>query len=75
MAHVDEQNLSDARTKLQLLLEHCIRVDASDLHITPGSPPIVRVHGELLAVPNQALLEEWQTRRYPRRWKNFRLFQ
>ncbi len=37
-------------TSIDELLEHCVNVGASDLHLTVGSPPVVRVHGELVPV-------------------------
>src|SRR6266542_475028 len=32
------------------LLEQCVALGASDLHVTVGSPPVVRVRGELEAL-------------------------
>jgi twitching motility protein PilT len=43
MAHVP--------TSIDELLEHCVNVGASDLHLTVASPPVVRVHGKLVPVP------------------------
>ncbi|GAC1410225.1 MAG: type IV pilus twitching motility protein PilT [Actinomycetota bacterium] len=37
------------------LLDHTVATGASDLHIRVGLPPMVRLHGELLAVGEQAL--------------------
>jgi twitching motility protein PilT len=41
------------RVQLDQLLDEVVRLDASDLHLTAGSPPVVRVQGELhrLAMP------------------------
>ena len=33
---------------IDALLERVVELDASDLHITAGSPPIVRVRGSLV---------------------------
>jgi twitching motility protein PilT len=37
-------------TSIDELLEHCVNVGASDLHLTVASPPVVRVHGKLVPV-------------------------
>lgn len=34
---------------LAALLQECVRLDASDLHLAPGQPPTFRVHGDLVA--------------------------
>jgi twitching motility protein PilT len=38
------------------LLEALVRHDGSDLHLTAGSPPQMRVHGDLLPVPGHGVL-------------------
>ncbi len=35
---------------LQMLMQACAQLDASDLHITTGEPPIFRLHGRLYRV-------------------------
>lgn len=44
--------------KIETLLEYCIRKNASDLHIQVGLPPILRVDGVLVPIPNTPLLTE-----------------
>jgi twitching motility protein PilT len=44
--------------KIEKLLEEVVRQDASDLHITVGVPPILRVDGALKPIPNIAPLTE-----------------
>ena len=39
------------------LLEQCVALGASDLHITVGSPPVVRVRGELEALEGAEVLD------------------
>src|SRR5215212_4871025 len=39
------------------LLEQCVALGASDLHITVGSPPVVRVRGELEALESADALD------------------
>jgi twitching motility protein PilT len=39
------------------LLEHVLKMNASDLHITAGSAPVVRVHGALRRLPQYPVLE------------------
>lgn len=48
---------------LEDLLTEVIRVGGSDLHLTVGSPPVVRVQGELRRVPGFDALTEADTRR------------
>jgi len=45
------------------LLEHTIRTGASDLHLTVGVPPMIRVHGRLTAVPGAPVLTPQDTER------------
>lgn len=45
---------------LTRLLEAAIAVKASDLHLTSGVPPIVRVDGKLVALPKEAVLTSEQ---------------
>jgi twitching motility protein PilT len=37
---------------VQELLSHVLTVGASDLHLTAGAPPTVRLHGDLMALEN-----------------------
>lgn len=43
---------------MDLLFEEVIKRNASDLHITPGYPPIIRVDGQLIDVGEQPLSPE-----------------
>ena len=43
---------------IQALLGQTINNNASDLHITPGSVPLLRIHGELVAVGDDKLSPE-----------------
>jgi twitching motility protein PilT len=45
------------------LLERMVKMDASDLHLTVGSPPVVRVHGDLEALAGYPDLEREQLRK------------
>ena len=44
--------------KIEMLLEECIRRNASDLHIQVGLNPILRVDGSLMPIPNTPVLTE-----------------
>jgi len=44
------------RTKLLRLVETCIRLDASDLHLAPDWPPCLRLHGFLDPMPEESRL-------------------
>ncbi len=50
MSHLDE------------LLEQTVRAFASDLHISPGQPPIVRVNGDLMPLQESVILTPEDTR-------------
>lgn len=43
---------------LRELLEQMVRVGASDLHLTAGSPPVIRVDGKLQRMPYDLLTSE-----------------
>lgn len=49
--------------KLDYLLDEVVRVGGSDLHLTVGSPPVVRVQGELRRMPGVAPLNGSEVRR------------
>ncbi len=49
---------SSAREALHRLLRYAVSQGASDLHLIVGVPPILRVHGELIAVPGERLTRE-----------------
>lgn len=46
---------SDIPDLLRRYLEWTVQVEASDLHLAPGHPPIVRLHGELTELPEPPL--------------------
>ncbi|MEF3254912.1 MAG: type IV pilus twitching motility protein PilT [Deferribacterales bacterium] len=46
---------SESKYSLQELLQKMIELDATDLHLTVGAPPIYRVHGDLIRVGNEML--------------------
>ena len=43
------------------LLEHMVARDASDLHVTVGTPPVIRVRGEVERLDEFALLTSEDT--------------
>lgn len=42
--------------RVEVLLEECIKKNASDLHIQVGLPPILRIDGSLQPIPNTPVL-------------------
>ncbi len=44
--------------KIEVLLEECVKRNASDLHIQVGLPPILRIDGKLVPIPNTPVLSE-----------------
>jgi twitching motility protein PilT len=41
--------------KLETLLDTCVSRDASDLHLNPGRPPVLRISGALHSLEGPAL--------------------
>lgn len=50
------RNTTSNSSRLTELLSACVRSGASDLHLTPGLPPMLRIHGILKPVENSAVL-------------------
>lgn len=46
------------RSRLDDLLGECVRQEASDLHLSCGLSPMLRLHGRLAALPSQAAIGE-----------------
>ncbi|HEY4328321.1 MAG TPA: hypothetical protein VGN88_01195, partial [Phycisphaerae bacterium] len=46
---------------LDEMLAFCESANASDLHLAPGHKPLVRVHGELAAIPGSHVLSGQET--------------
>ena len=36
--------------KVDTLLKYAMKMDASDLHLVPGTPPVLRIHGQIRAI-------------------------
>jgi twitching motility protein PilT len=51
-----QQEESDVQVPVPELLGVLLDMDGSDLHLTAGSPPVVRVHGELMSVTDYPVL-------------------
>ena len=49
--------------ELTELLAMCIQLKASDLHLSPGLPPLVRINGDLIPISDQAVLDAKQVER------------
>ena len=49
---------STPQPKIEALLEEVVRKKASDLHLQVGVPPMLRVDGALVPIPDQAALNE-----------------
>ena len=43
--------------ELNTLLEICVKEGASDLHLSPGLPPLVRLNGDLVPIKDQPILD------------------
>ena len=51
-----EGDPDDGALPLNVLLQRLVEARGSDLHLASGSPPIMRIHGELRAMPDMASL-------------------
>jgi twitching motility protein PilT len=49
-------NAQESKYSLQDLLQKMIEVDATDLHLTVGTPPVYRVNGDLVRIGTEKLL-------------------
>jgi twitching motility protein PilT len=49
-------NTEDSQVPVAELLEIVLEKGASDLHLTAGSPPVIRLHGELERIPDYPVL-------------------
>jgi twitching motility protein PilT len=47
---------NDVREALDTMLAELVQNDGSDLHLTVGAPPMIRVHGDLRALPGYEVL-------------------
>ena len=64
MTALDTEHMAketEARVKLEALFRAAARAKASDIHLRVGSPPRIRVDGELKVVPRQPVLDEVDT--------------
>src|SRR4051812_28246475 len=59
--YLDLDSLSNPTALLGRLLEYAENNHASDLHLAPGHPPLVRIHGELAPVPGRAPMKAEET--------------
>lgn len=55
--------VTNSAVRLDHLLDEVVRVGGSDLHLTVGSPPVVRVQGELRRMPGLSPLNGSEVRR------------
>lgn len=47
--------LKESKLQIDRLLEACIKMGGSDLHITCGRPPVLRIHGHLRSLDTKVL--------------------
>ena len=52
---------TDERASLDTMLIALVKARGSDLHLTVGAPPTVRVHGDLVGLPEYELLHPSDT--------------
>jgi twitching motility protein PilT len=56
LANMPDETNNPASPRLDALLTACVQAGASDLHLSPGIPPILRIHGNLEPVAGSASL-------------------
>jgi len=61
-ADASEREVATSTATINDLLVELIRNDGSDLHVTAGSPPQMRIHGSLFPVPAFGVLRPGETR-------------
>ena len=49
---IRQMSMDAAPTSIDDLLGHATAAGASDLHLVPGAPPMMRVHGDLAPLPS-----------------------
>jgi len=64
MSSQESEQMSDVN--IEALMEYAAGQGASDIHITVGRPPMVRVHGKLVPVPGREVLKPEATERLAR---------
>ena len=47
--------------EIEKILKQAVKRLASDIHLSPGNPPIIRVNGDLLPIPDMPVLNSEQT--------------
>ena len=60
--HAAGHSASDVPLSIDVLLERAVELGASDIHITAGSHPVVRVHGHIEALSDFPVLDPDVTR-------------
>jgi len=58
MENAEMKRPSQSKTSLEAYIEAVIGQDGSDLHLTVGSHPIIRVTGELIPLLNEKVLTQ-----------------
>jgi len=56
-----ESTQDEPEIEIDQLLEFIVDTNASDLHLTPGLPPMARIEGELSAIPDTPVLSPEMT--------------
>lgn len=51
-----ERAAGESVLQIDQLLDYVIRTNASDLHLTPGLPPMARIDGELIPIPDTPII-------------------
>lgn len=60
------QDVTTASARMKKLLDEAVKRNASDLHLSVGVPPILRIDGKLLAVPEESILTNQDTAKLTR---------
>ena len=57
-----DNNTFELKKEIADFIEQAIKLDATDIHLTAGRPPIVRIDGRLSFLGNQSILSAQETK-------------
>lgn len=57
-APTQHPSASQSDMRIEILLEECVRRNASDLHLQVGLPPMLRVDGSLMPIAGKGIIDE-----------------
>ncbi len=65
-----ENDLKDTATDIGVVMKKALDLKASDIHLMPGRPPILRINGQLAPIPDAPVLTAQDTQSLAQRLTN-----